>query len=203
MMAGEIFMIIIAAFAAAGGMDRITGNHLKLGEEFEKGFQMLGELALCMTGILCLTPALVELAAPRMARMGRAADPSFFAVFLSADMGGFTLARGLALTEEAGILNGLITASMLGCTLVYIIPVEYGIIGAKEKEPFSQGMLIGILTIPAGTLAAGMVMKMPFTALLKNVFPVLCISLLNFRRPGRILKMSARRSWIRVIILTH
>lgn len=178
MMAGKIFMMIIAVFVVVGGMDKITGNHFKLGEEFEKGFEMLGELALCMIGILCLTPALVERLKPWIAGGGGGMDPSLFAIFLSADMGGFTLAQGIARTEEAGVLNGLITASMLGCTLVYIIPAGYGIIGEEEKEPFSRGMLIGILAIPAGTLTSGIVMGMPFVSVLKNVFPVLCISAL-------------------------
>ncbi len=70
-MAGTIFMRIIALFVVIGGLDKITGNHLKLGKEFEKGFLMLGDLALCMTGILCLTPALVERFRPWMIRTGR------------------------------------------------------------------------------------------------------------------------------------
>lgn len=177
-MAGKIFMRIIAFFMVIGGMDRITGDHLGLGREFEKGFRMLGELALCMTGILCLTPAAVELMKPWIVRTGSYLDPSFFSVFLSADMGGFTLAQGIASTKEAGVLNGLVTASMLGCTLVYIIPAGYGIIREEEKAPFSQGMLIGTLTIPAGTLAAGIVMGIPAVQLLKNVLPVFCIAVL-------------------------
>lgn len=169
-------MRIIALFVVIGGLDKITGNHLKLGKEFEKGFLMLGDLALCMTGILCLTPALVERFRPWMIKTGRFLDPSFFSVFLSADMGGFSLAQGIAAAEETGVLNGLVTASMLGCTLVYIIPAGYSIIREEEKEPFSQGMLIGTLTIPAGTLAAGIVMGMPGMLLLKMVFPVFCIA---------------------------
>ena len=80
-MAGKIFMRIIAFFMVIGGMDRITGDHLGLGREFEKGFRMLGELALCMTGILCLTPAAVELLKPWIVRTGSYLDPSFFLSF--------------------------------------------------------------------------------------------------------------------------
>ncbi len=38
----------MALFLFAGGLDKISGNRLGLGEEFENGFHALGPLALTM-----------------------------------------------------------------------------------------------------------------------------------------------------------
>ena len=51
MSAHEIIIWIMAAFAAAGTLDRIFGNRLGLGKEFENGIQTIGTLALAMAGI--------------------------------------------------------------------------------------------------------------------------------------------------------
>ena len=54
----RVIMWIMAAGAVVGGMDRIFGNRLKLGERFEQGLLLLGPTALSMVGILCLAPLL-------------------------------------------------------------------------------------------------------------------------------------------------
>ena len=45
----------------AGGFDRVLGNRFGFGEQFEKGFQMLGPVGLSMAGIICLAPVLASL----------------------------------------------------------------------------------------------------------------------------------------------
>ncbi|MGL6217577.1 MAG: ethanolamine utilization protein EutH, partial [Lacrimispora sphenoides] len=41
-------VLLMALFLLAGGLDKIAGNRLGLGEEFENGFHALGPLALTM-----------------------------------------------------------------------------------------------------------------------------------------------------------
>ena len=51
-------MIIMAAGALLGGIDRILGNRMGLGDRFEEGFRLLGPVALAQAGIICIAPVL-------------------------------------------------------------------------------------------------------------------------------------------------
>lgn len=57
----EGIMFVIGCGALIGGIDRILGNRLGLGQKFEEGFQLMGATALSMTGIICLAPVLAGL----------------------------------------------------------------------------------------------------------------------------------------------
>ena len=48
----EIIIVIMAAFAVLGALDRILGNRFGLGQQFEEGIQAMGSLALAMVGII-------------------------------------------------------------------------------------------------------------------------------------------------------
>ncbi|MBQ4101247.1 MAG: ethanolamine utilization protein EutH, partial [Oscillospiraceae bacterium] len=52
----DILVMIFSIFALLGILDLILGNRLKLGEEFEKGIQLVGTLTVAMLGMLCLVP---------------------------------------------------------------------------------------------------------------------------------------------------
>lgn len=53
-----VLEIIFGIFAIVGALDKITGNHLKLGEEFEKGIESTGSLVLAAVGMITLTPTI-------------------------------------------------------------------------------------------------------------------------------------------------
>ncbi len=48
----NVLSIIMLVFAILGALDRIIGNKLGLGAEFEKGFMLLGNMALTMIGLI-------------------------------------------------------------------------------------------------------------------------------------------------------
>ena len=52
----EILIAVMALFALLGAVDRIIGNRLGLGKEFESGIQAMGPLALAMLGIISIAP---------------------------------------------------------------------------------------------------------------------------------------------------
>ena len=47
----EILIAVMAGFAVLGAIDRIFGNRLGLGQEFENGVLAMGSLALAMVGL--------------------------------------------------------------------------------------------------------------------------------------------------------
>ena len=148
----QIILWVMAIGVLIGALDKITGNHLGLGEKFDEGFQAMGSLALGMVGIVCLAPVISDLLGPVLIpaceKIG--ADPALFGAILANDMGGYSLATELAQNEQAGLFAGNIVASMLGCTLVFSIPVGLGLIQKEDQKYFSKGLLIGLITIPVG-----------------------------------------------------
>ena len=177
----EILIAVMAAFAVAGAIDRIFGNRLGLGKEFEAGILAMGSLALAMVGIVCLAPVLASLLKPVIvpvfAFLG--ADPAMFAgTILACDMGGGALAVELAASHQAAMLGGVLTGSMLGATVVFTIPVAMGILEEKDRPVMAQGILCGIVTIPLGVLAGGLTAGFPIGMVLRNLIPIVIIAAL-------------------------
>ncbi len=174
----QIILWVMAIGALVGAADKIIGNRFGLGEKFDEGFQAMGSLALGMVGIVCLAPVIAEWFGPILIPVCEAigADPALFGSILANDMGGYSLAMELAQSEEAGLFSGNIVASMLGCTLVFSIPVGLGLIEKEDTPYFSKGLLIGLITIPAGCLVGGFIAGFSIDLILKNTLPILIIS---------------------------
>lgn len=172
---GNLLLCVMAGFALLGAIDRILGNKLGLGGEFEKGIRTMGELALAMIGIITLAPVLANLLRPVVAPVFSflGADPGMFAgSILACDMGGAALARELTADPQAAVLGGLITGSMLGATVVFTVPVALGILQEEDRPFFAKGVLCGIVTIPLGVLAGGLAAGVPFGKILRNLVPI-------------------------------
>ena len=181
MSAHEMLIYIMAGFAVLGALDRIFGNRFGLGQEFENGILAMGSLAVAMLGIICLAPVLASLLAPVVVPVYSflGADPAMFAgTILACDMGGAALAQELALTPEAAAFGGLLAGSMLGATIVFTIPVALGILQEEDRPSLAKGILCGIITIPAGLIAGGLVAGFPIIMVLKNLIPVAIIAAL-------------------------
>lgn len=181
MSAHEILILVMAVFAVLGGIDRIFGNKTGLGKEFENGILAMGSLAMAMLGIIALAPVLAEVLRPVVVPVYRflGADPAMFAgTILACDMGGAPLATELTSDPEAAMLGGLLTGAMLGATVVFTIPVAMGVLRQEDRAFLAKGILCGIVTIPAGILAGGLVAGFPLGKVLRNLIPVVLIAAL-------------------------
>ncbi|MDR1511074.1 MAG: ethanolamine utilization protein EutH [Synergistaceae bacterium] len=177
----DVIMWIMAIGAIIGGIDRIIGNKFGLGEQFEEGFNAMGPLALGMVGMVCLSPVIANVIAPAITPFFKSigADPSIFAgLLLPNDTGGYPLAEALAIDKQAGLYSGLIVASMMGCAIVFCIPVGLSMIEKKDQPFFSQGLLIGLITVPAGSITGGMIAGFDKGMILINSVPVIVIAIL-------------------------
>lgn len=181
MSAHEWLIAIMAVFAVLGALDRIFGNRFGIGKEFEDGILAMGSLALAMVGIICFAPVLAAILKPVVVPVYEflGADPAMFAgTILACDMGGGALAQELTQNEQAALLGGVITGSMLGATIVFTIPVALGILKEEDRPALAKGILCGIVTIPVGILAGGLVAGFPVTMVLKNLIPIVIIGAL-------------------------
>jgi ethanolamine transporter len=181
MSAHEIVIWIMAGFAVLGAVDRILGNRLGLGKEFEDGITAMGALALAMVGIICLAPVLANLLKPVLVPVYGVlgADPAMFAgSLLACDMGGGPLALELTENRDAAYLGGVITGSMLGATIVFTIPAAMGIVRKEDHPEVAKGILCGIVTIPLGVLAGGLTAGFPVGMVLGNLVPIVLLAAL-------------------------
>ena len=77
----EMLIALMAVFAVLGALDRIFGNRLGLGKQFEEGILAMGSLALAMVGIISFSPVLAGLLRPVVVPVYTflGADPAMFA----------------------------------------------------------------------------------------------------------------------------
>ncbi|MDR2819812.1 MAG: ethanolamine utilization protein EutH [Desulfovibrio sp.] len=201
-----IFMIIAALdriFDQFGGAEPVLGK-IGLGsfgraiegagKQFEEGFMAMGALALAMVGVMALAPVLAKLLGtiitPVYTALG--ANPAMFATTLLAiDMGGFPLAKELSGGDTAAwMYAGVILGSMMGPTIVFSIPVGLGIIDKEDRRFLAMGILAGIVTIPLGCIAGGLVamaseikidgevVNFTLPLILRNMVPVIIVGVL-------------------------
>ena len=181
MSAHEILIYIMAGFAVLGAVDRILGNRIGIGKEFEDGILAMGSLAIAMIGVITLAPVLANLLRPVVVPVYTflGADPAMFAgTILACDMGGAALAQELTADPEAALLGGVLNGSMLGATIVFTIPVAMGILAEQDRPAMAKGVLAGIVTIPVGILVGGLVAGFPLGKVLRNLIPVVLIAVL-------------------------
>lgn len=199
-----IFMVIAAfdrMLGQFGGSEAVLGK-IGLGSvgrqiggsgaQFEEGFMAMGALGLAMIGVIALAPVLATLLGPVVIPMYEAvgANPAMFAgTLLANDMGGFFLAKELSGGDSAAWLySGLLLGAMMGATVVFNIPVALGIIEKEDRRFLALGIMAGMITIPLGCIAGGLVamamgvmvdgQPVNFTVamLLKNMIPVIIVA---------------------------
>ncbi|MBR3835258.1 MAG: ethanolamine utilization protein EutH [Clostridia bacterium] len=171
----------MAVFAVIGALDKIFGNRLKLGDEFEKGIMTLGPLSLSMIGMMTIAPALADLLVPVITPVASlfGFDPSALAgILIANDMGGASLAQSIAQNELLGSFHGLCVASMLGATISFTIPVALRSAKKENHNDVLLGLLCGISTIPVGCFVSGIVMGISPLTVLINLAPAIFISVI-------------------------
>ena len=173
-----IVVAIMVIFAIIGIIDTVfLKDKLGYGAEFKKGMEMIGPLCLAIVGIIALVPeikwVLEKTLTPLYTKLGL--DPSMaVTAILAIDMGGFQLAKSVAADELIGNWAGIVYGSMMGATIVFSIPVGLAAITKKDVPAFSKGILYGIAAIPFGTFVGGIVMGIPFLAVIVNlIIPVI------------------------------
>ncbi len=216
-MINKIIMIIMMSFMGIAAIDRILNQFggaeavlskiglgalgraiTGAGSQFEEGFMAMGSLGLAMVGVIAIAPVLAQVLGPVIipAYQAVGASPAMFATTLLAnDMGGFFLAKELAtvngvVDNASWLYAGLILGAMMGPTIVFSIPVAIGIIDEKDRRFLAMGVLAGMVTIPLGCIAGGLVamysgisiggQPVVFTwgLILQNLIPVLFFSVL-------------------------
>ena len=168
-------------FMALAAIDKCVGSHFGLGSKLDEALDTIGPMCIPMVGMFLLAPVIGELLSPVVSPLFTAigADPAMFAgAILACDMGGYPLALNMAQDPLAGRLAGCILSCSLGGVISFTIPLGITMVKKENLPSFAIGVLLGIVTVPIGLFAGGLVMGCSLTMLLHNVLPVLLISLI-------------------------
>jgi ethanolamine transporter len=177
----EIIMTYIAAvFFIIGACDYLIGNKLGLGESFYEGLSTIVELLFLMTGFMALSPWIKSVLGPAITpfflKIG--CDPSLFAgMLLSCDSGGAVLGKAMAVSQTAGLYNGMVVGAFLGINIMITIPLVLENTKGGNQKAASKGMLIGFVTLPFGCVITGLIAGFKLSLILANTWPVLILSL--------------------------
>ena len=180
----KVIIFIMMIFMIVGAIDKIRGNKLGYGEQFDEGFNAMGPLAAAMAGVVAAAPVLAIILKPIIVPIYTllGADPSMFATtLLACDMGGYPLAMQMAGSEAVGNFSGLILGTMMGPTIVFTIPVALSIIKKSDRPYLGAGILAGLITVPIGCIVGGLVMnmtqyKIDIITIVRNLIPVIIIA---------------------------
>ena len=185
----EIINYLLLSFACVAALDRIFGSRLGLGKDFEHGISMSGALILSMGGMLVLAPAISKLLLGILGASSKFFDFSIIpSALLANDMGGSLIAMNLAGDEKIGLLNGLVTSSMMGCTVSFLIPYVLQVTAKDRHHDVIFGLLCGVVTIPVGVFVSGIIIGVDFLSLAFTLLPLavfaslLAVGIVKFER---------------------
>ena len=173
--------IVILLFSCIGAVDFLLGNKLGAGKEFEKAFSLFAPMSLSMLGMIVIAPAIGVWLMPVFEGVYRVLgiDPSIIPASLFAnDMGGMQLAQTVCITREIGDFNAFVISSMMGCVISFTIPFSLGLVPKQQQGDLFFGFLCGIVTVPLGSLVAGLMCGIAFGPLVLNLIPLIVLSLI-------------------------
>lgn len=170
---------IIAIFCVVGAIDYVIGKKFGVGKEFESGVMLLGSMALSMVGMILLAPLIAQWMMPLTALISKHTpfDPSILSgMILANDMGGAPLSAAISSNKLIGDFNGLVVGATLGATISFTIPFSLSVISKDYHSDVLMGILCGIGTVPLGCIVSGIMLGIPFVALLIDMIPVVIFS---------------------------
>lgn len=172
---------VMLCFALLGALDKILGNKFGLGKEFERGFNLLGPMALSMIGMIIIAPALGVWLEPVFDGFYNVfgIDPSIIPASLFAnDMGGAPLAMEIMKDTDVGMYNAWVVSSLMGAVISYTIPFGAGIVNKSQHKEMFFGFLCGIVAIPIGCFVSGLILGLSLGQVLLNLLPLIILAVI-------------------------
>ena len=177
----NVLTIVILIFIFLGIIDLLLGNKFGIGKEFEKGFKLFVPMAFSMLGMLVISPAIGVWLMPFFEQIYLIfkIDPSIIPASLFAnDMGGMTLANEVCKSKTIGEFNAFVVSSMMGCVVSFTIPFATSVVNKEQHKEMFFGILCGIVTIPVGCFAAGLICGINILELLINLLPLILFAVI-------------------------
>ncbi|MBE6780231.1 MAG: ethanolamine utilization protein EutH [Ruminococcaceae bacterium] len=173
--------IVVLIFAIIGALDKLFGDKIGLGKEFQHGFELFTPMVFSMMGMLVIAPAVGVWLTPAFEWFYNTLhiDPSIIPASLFAnDMGGMTLAQSICKNDNIGGYNAFVISSMMGCVISFTIPFSISTVKKEQHKELFFGLLCGIVTIPIGSFIAGLMCGLGALETFINLLPLIILSVL-------------------------
>lgn len=174
----NIFVAAMLVFAGIGLIDEMLGGRYGLAVEFEKGIATMGNLALSTIGFYCIGVASVQNNADTIASLASHMpfDSSLLiGCLLAPDMGALPIAQNLAASPSIAIFTGAMVAGGLGMTIAFQLPVFLASVKKTEEPELMRGFIFGLIALPAGLTAGGLMLGLSLPVIFVNMLPVLVL----------------------------
>ncbi len=174
----NVFVILMLVFAALGLLDEILGGRLGFMPDFEKGLSTMGGLAMSTVGFYAIGISYVQSHAEAFAAAAEHMpfDPSLIlGCLLAPDMGAMGIAQKLAASASIAIFTGSMVSGGLGATVGYQLPVFLAAVKKEEIPELMRGFIFGLIMLPFGLAAGGLMLGLTASELSVNMIPVLAL----------------------------
>ena len=181
MLFNQIILYVMSVCIVFGAIDYSRGNKWGIGKPFEDGLNSFGAIFIMMGGVLAVVPLVESFLAPLVSPAFKAIgiDPGVFAgMVLANDSGAFHLAKAMAENPLAADFGGMLLGSVMGVNLIFNIPVALGMIPEQDRGDMALGFLFGFIALPVGCLLGALSAQMPFGFIMRQMIPVIVISVL-------------------------
>ena len=177
------FIVLLLFFALLGAVDKILGGRWGLAEGFDQGLGRMGALCLSMMGIYCIGIMAIRNSASfwQETQQYLPFDASLLlGALLAPDMGGYAIAKEIAVNPNIAVFSGVLVSSTLGCTLSFLIPIFLGTLPSKEIPLVMEGLVRGVIVLPLALGVGLILLKMPWLGALHCLWPICLLCLLLF-----------------------
>lgn len=166
-----------------GLIDKFLNNKFKLGECFDSGAAILGEMMVFVMGIYCFGVTISSnfLDVISSATANWIFDPAvLIGSVLAPDMGSYPVATTIAASPEMGHFSGVAVGSTIGTLISFYLPAYISSVKGKDIDILMEGFLYGIVVLPITLIISGLLYGIGIGPVIKNLCPVLVLCLLLF-----------------------
>ncbi len=172
------FIVVMLVFAGIGFIDKFLGGRLGLEVKFDEGLHTMGIMVIPIVSICTVGTEFIRRHADQVMALSDHLffDPSMIiGAILAPDMGGYFISREIAATPQLLALSGVVLGTLLGQAITFQMPVFMASIDKQDYPFLFRGFIVGIIMIPAGLIAAELMLRMPIGLFMRQFVPILVV----------------------------
>ena len=177
----NVFVAIMLIFAAAGFVDKALEGRWGLSEHFDRGLYTMGAMVIPIVSICAVGTEFIRRHTDQVMSLSDHLffDPSMIiGALLAPDMGGYFICREIAASPQLLVLSGVVLGTLLGQAITFQMPVFMASVDKEDHPAMFRGFIVGIIVIPAGMVAAELLIRMPVLLFLRQLAPVFVLCLI-------------------------
>lgn len=177
----NVFIAVLLVFAAIGFLDMVIGGRWGLSDHYQRGFKTMSAMVIPIVSICAVGTEFVHRHTDQVAALSDRLffDPSMIiGAILAPDMGGYFICREIAASPQLLVLSGVVLGTLMGQAITFQMPVFIQTVDKKDHPAMFEGFIVGLIMIPAGLIAAELMMRMPLQLFFRQFLPIFALCLI-------------------------